>query len=348
MKKVTKIFRRFNIQAPTGFTLVELLIAILISVIVITIAGFALATITSLDKKAEARIERRVDLSRAFDFISYEIKRAARINRTATMVADGFSTSLENVITSSGLNLSDLGSYGTIVLYLEIPINSPIGAICPAGSPNAGSAPPFPADYDIVVYDIRPSTTTWLGPSTINRYGRIPDVSGKINPCSNPVAGDILVDSISDVYSVLDPDVKPICNSPAILSGVGGFYACVNGGQVELYLRSKVIDNETHNLTNKAFSRSYGNTTGETPQLSGVRQPATDNMNLVWTWTGSSSAIFKLYRSVGGEATELYSGSSLNFSDTLNGNKGDSNCYTVTATIGSYTTPASKAACIVK
>ncbi|HCF25812.1 MAG TPA: prepilin-type cleavage/methylation domain-containing protein [Cyanobacteria bacterium UBA11049] len=327
------ISKLFKVKKRTaGFTVVELLIAILISTIVITIAGFALVTIASISQKAEAKIERRIDLSRAFDFMTHEIRMARRINRTDTTVANGTTITLENVVTNSGLNVSNLGSYGTLVLYLEIPITGNIPASCPSGSPS-------PTNYDIVVYDIRPKTGSWLGPSTINRYGRIPKRDGTIDPCSDSVASDVLVDSISDT------DVSLSCNSPGVLSGSGGFHACVNERQVELYLRSKVTNIETHNLTSKAFSRLGSPTTELAPVLSGMRSG--NEINLSWTWAGTGSPTFKLYRSVDGIATEIYSGSNLSATDTLIGNN-DANCYTVTATISSYTSPASNTVCETK
>lgn len=333
-------FKLVGIHKPSaGFTLVELLVAALISIIVISMAGFGIVTILAINKKAESRTERRIDLSRAFDFISNEIRMSRRINRTATTVANGTSITVNDVVTSSGLSLSALGSYGTIVLYLEIPINSAIPATCPAGSPNAGSVPPTPADYDRVVYDIRSNTTTWLGPRVINRYGRIPKSDGTIDPCSNPISSDILVDSISDI------NISPLCDLPAVLSGIRGFYACVNGRQVDVYLQSRVTDTEAHNLTSRAVSRLRSSTTAAPPVLAGTRSPATNTMNLSWTWPGSGSVTFKLYQRVGGVTTEIYSGSDLSAPSTLTGTAGAPNCYTVTATVGSNTSPYSNQVC---
>lgn len=323
--KVSKMVN--NHQSSTGLTLVELLVVILISAIVISVAGSSVVAILAANKKAEVRIERRIDLSRAFDFMTNEIRMARSINRTGNTVANGITGTVEDVVTASGLNPT---SFGTIVLYLEIPITSTIPVICPAGGPNAGLAPPTPTNYDRVVYDIR-SSSTWLGPRVIARHGRIPRSDGTINPCSNPVANDVLVDSISDTP---DPNNGP----PSTCPGAGGFYACVSSSerQVDFYLNSEVAGAvEAHNLTSKAASRLRSPTT---LTLSGTRQSGTNTMNLSWTWTGSGSVTFKLYRRVGGgTATEVYSGPNLNATNTLTGNAGEANCYAVTATAGSGT-----------
>lgn len=341
--KIFIVSKTITTQKPSaGFTLIELLVAVLISMIVIGIAGSGIVTILTINKKAESRTERRIDLSRGFDFITNEIRMARRINRSATTVANGTTVTIDDVVTS-GLSLSALGSYGTIVLYLEIPITAAIPAICPAGGPNPGAAPPAPAEHDRVVYDIRSDINGWLGPRVINRYGRIPRSDGTIDPCSNPVASDTLADSISDTN--ISP--TPTCNSPAVLSGAGGFYACVNGRQVDIYLRSRVTDTEAHSLTSRAVSRLRSSSTAPAPPilLPGTRTSGTNTMNLSWTWTGGS-ATFKLYKSVGGGVTaEVYSGSDLSRANILTGNAGDSNCYTVTATVDSNTSPYSNEVC---
>ncbi len=340
--KLFKFLKKvFNWQRLNqGFTLIELLIAVVISTIVIVIAGFGIATILTIDNRAEASIERQVDLNRAFDFLTNEIRMAQRINFTANTVANGSTVTLDNVVTSSGLDLGELGSYGTIVLYLEIPINDP-PAVCPANSPNAGLPPPDPSNYDRVIYDIRANTGVWLDPQVINRYGRIPSRNGTINPCNDPIAGDIFVDAISDI------DINPTnCTSPAVLSGSGGFYACTEDLKVDLYLRGRGTNATAYNIASKAVSR-LSSTTTVALTLSGTRLSSTDTMNLTWAWTGSSSGVnFKLVRSInGGVATEIYNGSALNFSSTLTGNPSDSNCYTVTATVGSNTPIDSNQVC---
>ena len=325
-KLLEKVFNWQRIDR--GFTLIELLIAIVISTIVIGIAGFGIVTILTMDNRAEASIERQVDLNRAFDFLTNEIRMAQKINSSATTVANGTTVTVNDVVASSQ-NLSDLGNYGTIVLYLEIPINNPPG-VCPANTSNAGLAPPSPSNYDRVIYDIRANTGVWLDPRVINRYGRIPSLDGTINPCNNPVASEIFVDAISDI------DINPTnCNTPAVLSGSGGFYACTEGLKVDLYLRSRGTNTTAYNIASKAVSR-LSSTGNVALALSGTRLSSTDTLNLAWTWTGSSTGVtFKLVQRVNGVSKEIYNGSAFNTPSTVSGNPGNLNCYTVTAIVGS-------------
>lgn len=317
---------------PKGTTLVELLAAGIITSIVVSIVFMAFLTALKSNKKAEAQTRRRTDLSRAFDFISNEIRMASRINQTPTM-AVGSGNTLAHVVASSGLNLSDLGGYVTLVLYLEIPIAN-LPASCPDGS--------VPVSYDRVVYDLRVSDTDWLSPRSVYRYGRIPKLDGSIDPCSAPISSDVLVDAISDTVST-----TPLCNTPGLLSGAEGFHSCVDGAHAALYFESDVAGVEVHDLSSTVSSRLTGNSS-VTPVLSGNRQSGTDTMDLAWTWTGPI-AIFKVYQSVaGGAVTEVYSGSNLSITRTLAGTSGDLICYTVTATMGTETSSASDPVCETK
>lgn len=345
MKKYfARIYHRFHIsQHSRGFTLVELLIAVLISTMVIIIAGFALVTITSFDNKAEARTERQIDLNRAFDFMTHEIRMASRINRLETEVADNSTTTLEKIVEDADIK-TKLGSYGTIALYLEIPITN-IPPSCPPPTASYTVPADYQTGYDKVVYDIRPTTGSWLSPRVIARYGRIPNADGAIDPCKNPVASDILVDSISDT------DINPTCAAPAVKFGAGGFYACVDGSLVDLFLRGAVASTENQDVTGRAFSRLSSYSKELAPVLSGNKSGTTE-MNLTWTWSGTGSPTYKVYRTVDGVATEVYSGSvssldSSSLTSTLRPISGKQNCYTVRATIGSYTSAPSNARCEV-
>ena len=224
-------------QSSAGFTLVELLVAVAITGIVTTAAGFGLVAILQSDNKAEAQTERRGELNRALSFIADEIRMARRVNTT-----DGTTTTASDAITTSSSNQSfspSLGSIGTAVLYLEIPVGD-----C-SGNPVV----------DRVVYDIRSNSgTNWLGPRIIDRYGRIPTSDGTIDPCSTPVASKALVDSISDTGTA------PTCSSPAVSSGADGFYACVEGRKVDLYINGKLTSDsgntDTYSVNSSVFARS--------------------------------------------------------------------------------------------
>ena len=230
-----------------GFTLVELLVALTISMIVIFVIGAGLVSATNMSRLNQSRIARQSELNLALDFITNEIRMVRSINQSTSSTANGSTVMLSDVVTSVGVNLSNLGNYGTLALYLERPIaNAP--AICPAGGPNAGAPPPTPANFDPIVYDVRPSPSGWLQPRMLARYGRVPLTDGTINPCSNPVSSDPMIDALPIAMSQ-----TPTCSG--LLSGAGGFYSCVNGKEVNLFFQSVVTKSEVRQVSSIAASR---------------------------------------------------------------------------------------------
>jgi type II secretory pathway pseudopilin PulG len=341
------IYRAHRSSSSAGLTLIELLVATVITAVVILIVGDGLMSALNASKVAEARTARRTELNRAFDFMTNEIRMAQSINRTNNLSVNGTVT-VEDVVNNAGLTRSQLGDYSAIALYLEIPIDVKAPAICPAGGPNANQPPPTPSDRDRVVYDIRPSSQGWLSPRSINRYGRIPQSGGAINPCSSPVGSDTLVDAIST--AMITP---PTCPVPGILTGAEGFMACVNGAQVDLLFQSNVVGSQVRRLNSSALSRPM--TARPALQLSSVRPSSSSTdpnaIDLSWFWTGyGSGANFKVYQAMEGDETsktKIYDGSNLSTVVTLNGASRANNCFVVEATNGAATAK-SDTECVIK
>lgn len=81
MKKTFRIPAHQN--NSSGFTLVELLVAIVITGFVITIAGSGLVSILQAAQRADARTDMRTDLNRALDFIGDDIRAANFVSNTS-------------------------------------------------------------------------------------------------------------------------------------------------------------------------------------------------------------------------------------------------------------------------
>jgi prepilin-type N-terminal cleavage/methylation domain-containing protein len=223
-----------------GFTLTELIVATAITSIVLTLAGMGLMGILTANQAAEQRQNRRQELGRALAFIADDIRAAQRINKNGanqTVLASA-------AVTAASPPLSYASSIaGTVALYLEIPMDAP--ATCPGGA-----AMPNPSNVDRVTYEIRTKRTEflnstptlneklWRGPYILYRHGRIPRLDGGVNPCSEPVASEVLVDGLLNENASIPPSCGPTTSAPApVLSGIGGFYTCVVGDQVALLLR---------------------------------------------------------------------------------------------------------------
>ncbi|MGB7417384.1 MAG: prepilin-type N-terminal cleavage/methylation domain-containing protein [Thermosynechococcaceae cyanobacterium] len=217
-------------QARKGFTLVEVMVSTLLIGMVIILAWTGLISVLGVSNMAQAKTARKAELMRAQDIIINEIREAQSINQSGSLVVDGNSVSMTNVVTNAGIALNDLGNYGNIALYLEIPTNPAITSC----STETGTVP---ADsVERIVYDIRSSPSEWLKPKAIGRYGRIPELDGSINPCSTPIANDIIADAIADTSSP--------SSCKGVLSGGDGFTTCTEGSAVELFFKSQIRDVE--------------------------------------------------------------------------------------------------------
>lgn len=241
-----KFVKVLNTQkAFSGFTLIELLVAASLTTLVVGLGGFGLVAMTEKNKKAKVETERRVELNRALEFIADEIRQAKPIATNASanlsVVAPGFN--------SSGR---------TPVLTLQIPGVS-----------------------QRVIYYIESSTSPWLGPKVISRWGPTFRADGNYEPTSvsneppvgcntttacNPRSwiGNTLVDLIVDST----PSSNPPCSTkwtpnPDVASRTG-FYTCVDptGRIADIHLRGKLIDAYGRSRTpldvsTKAFARPY-------------------------------------------------------------------------------------------
>jgi prepilin-type N-terminal cleavage/methylation domain-containing protein len=215
---MNKYIQSLNKQKKSdGFTLVELLVAILITSIVISITGFGVAAITERSKREKAETERRVELNRTLDFIADEI-------RQAKPIASNASANLSTV--APGFNSTGK----TPVLTLQIPGVS-----------------------QRVIYYLASSSSPWLGPNVIYRWGPSFNNNGQYTNASNvPITGNNNPanwqgEPLADLIVNTAPSSTPTCPTNWTLnpsSGVTGFYACVdpNGKIAEVRLRGKLVD----------------------------------------------------------------------------------------------------------
>jgi prepilin-type N-terminal cleavage/methylation domain-containing protein len=327
-----------------GFTLIELLVASLLVSVVILVAWTGLLSVMNMTQAAEARSARQTELTQALDFMTNEIRMSRSINQSATAKANGSTVALANVVTSTGFNLANLGTYGDIGLYLERDTNSNIPAVCPAGGPNAGLPPPSPADYDRIVYDIRPSPSGWLSPKILVRYGRVPSANGAINPCSSPISGDPMADALSATRT------PPPCSG--VLSGNGGFYSCVTDNQADLLFQSAISSVGTKQVSSSVSSRLQSITPSPPSTLTlTVAFIKSNEVKLNWTWYGSGTvSSYEVIRDWDGTTNSIYTGTGTSISKHKIGfvSTGDQVCFLVKAQTSSPTRVDSNSACVTK
>ena len=68
-------------KSTAGFTLIELIVAIMLSAILMGMTGYGLSIMTSKNQLAEAETQRRVQLNRALEYISEDIRAATKTAR---------------------------------------------------------------------------------------------------------------------------------------------------------------------------------------------------------------------------------------------------------------------------
>lgn len=230
--KLARIYKILNNKdVSAGFTLVELLVGALLTTTVVSLTGFGVVSMIQTNKTAKGATERRVELNRALDFISDEIKQARVIatnaSTDASTGAPGFS--------SSGK---------TPVLSLQIP----------------------GVDQRVIYYIASKETgSPWLGPKVVYRWGPSFTSSGGY---SEPTNLDSWTDEpLADVIVDTAPSSTPSCpatdwslNPPS--GSITGFYTCVGPSRriAEIHLRGKLTDAygnpETPlEVSTKAFAR---------------------------------------------------------------------------------------------
>lgn len=273
-------------RSRRGFTLTEIMIGSLLLSVVILIAWTGLLSAMNMSASAQAKTAHKIELTTALDMMTNEVRHAQSVNRSGEVALDGSSVSLADVVTNAGINLDDLGNYGDLALYLELPVDPSITA-CPSGTP--------PDSVDRVVYDIRDAPSEWLQPKAVTRYGRIPNIDGKINPCSRPVANDIIADALSSEKS----NTPPPC--AGVLSGSNGFQSCTNGENVELMFKSVISDTGAKPVSSAITPRivSFDPIAQETQSVSDIildlwsSPPPNTGANLFWSWTVDGEALSK-------------------------------------------------------
>ena len=241
-------FRRAG-RDRQGFSLAEIMIASFLFSVVMLVAWTGLMSALNMSQQAQAKTARKVELNTALDVLTDEVRQAQGVNRSPNLVVSN-AVSMEQVVSDAGVKLSDLGNYGDIALYVELPTDSRINS-CVVDDVSVPAEP-----LDKVVYDVRPSPAGWLSPNALVRYGRIPEVDGSITPCSEPIANDIIADAIAQTQE------NPSCDGT--LTGSNGFHTCMAGDNVELLFKSSISDLNTIPISSAVTPRSFDFTPTET------------------------------------------------------------------------------------
>jgi prepilin-type N-terminal cleavage/methylation domain-containing protein len=198
----------------SGFTLIELVLALAIASMFLALVGGGLVVVTKQDRAAAADRTSRYELQRALSFMGNEVQMSEFVNPCPPNSTD---------IYSPASNSSD--HYP--VLVLTMPIES-------------GLTKP-------IVYYVAapPKASVWSGPLVIYRWGPTLNLDGSYSPDKstthysyyNEVVVDKITDKISDKITVAD--LSTACDNvftTAVPDQTQGFSACVepSGSAVKL------------------------------------------------------------------------------------------------------------------
>lgn len=224
MYKLHSLHNKLKLSATTkGFTLPELLVAATISLGVVSLGGFGLVSILTSSQVTNAQNERRMELNRALEFISAEVRQSEKIEKDVAAAAK-LSDFTKNLPT---------GAQPTLMVY-----------------PESGGTP--------IVYYVAPSlNNTWRGPKVVYRWGPRIDNNGSYLDANTP--SDWTHEPLIDLIE--ENGVLPTCSSGWSGNGTAGFFACVNdtGNIAELYQQGRVVKNlgssETYQVNTTTVTR---------------------------------------------------------------------------------------------
>lgn len=228
--------QNYSHRSIQGLTLTEVLIGVVTAGIVVGGAGYGLAAITAANRTEDARVERRMEMSRALEFISDEIKSARGIARDP---ADVLGSQASNLSLPSGaqalLVISTSRASQSIVYYLAAP----------------------------------PANSVWQGPQVLYRWGPDFDATGNYSNANTPAGWTArpLLDLIANTPTAAACRSDDQTQVPSNSADRRGFFVCIDtdgdsqqGRLASLQLSSniaKVIGgNERLDLNTQAFARN--------------------------------------------------------------------------------------------
>jgi prepilin-type N-terminal cleavage/methylation domain-containing protein len=252
--KIFRLKRSPQHDPSLGFTLVEVLMAISILGMTASLISYAVSQMITTNQKLAKEQDRRVELSRALDLIANDVK-ISTIDTTGRAVpkkADGVTDAIS----------------GTVVLDMDVVA----GDALDGGTAATTCAT---ATKNRIIYTIRASSSTEIGPNVLYRYGLISNSAGKID-CGGTLLDDgyAIADALS-IDNTTRAITPPTCGSSAA-TGERGFYTCVKDNQVSLavYIATQSIktssgytNTKTYGINRNVISGATVATVSKTPEL---------------------------------------------------------------------------------
>ncbi len=238
-KRIQKLLRKK--KSDSGFTLLELLTGLMMSIFVTGALGFGLYQILRTTSKEGLKASARNEASRAIEFISDEIRRARTIDNDLLDDLDGDGVEDDN----TAPNFVTTGK--TVVLALDIPEIS--DHIDVDGDGDYIGADDNTGTSERIVYYLKSTSLgNWQGPQVLYRWGPPLDANGDYTE-ADPWQEEALIDGIDDTAITTSPCDAGDTLNPA-LGNAAGFYACLSGTNAAQIFLTGGIDTTTGDDTN--------------------------------------------------------------------------------------------------
>lgn len=243
MKKYLNLLKK---TANSGFTLVELIVASMLTIFVVGGAGYGVFIMTRENVASNAATDTQYNLNRAAEFISDEIKAASAIS-----------------VSSSSVTVTGCGTI-TPALTLTVPFTATSGT-------SAGTSAP----YTVYYYSQAPGSP-WLGSNAIYRCGPSLQASGanagsvSINTTTglpSDSTSNILVDLIASTRNASDAGCPTSTGWTASTGTSTGFFVCKNQNLAELHLAASAIDTAGNSGLKSSVSSAEQTTSAATSRF---------------------------------------------------------------------------------
>jgi type II secretory pathway pseudopilin PulG len=220
-------------RLQAGFTITEVLLAALMMLIAVSVAGIGLIDLLRSNYRANADSEIRNNLNRTLEFVSDEVRRARIIAQTEAAIVTTEVSDWKKIP----------GAQAVLAFQIPNPSN------------------PNNLLVQQIVYYTRNPENSLTGPRVLWRYGPDLDANG------NYVIGNYIHSPVTDMLEAPAPAVNLDCPAnfnriPAKTYDLGGFFACVgaDGNQVILNANAQVnmTTNEKveYSVSTRVFTRA--------------------------------------------------------------------------------------------
>lgn len=235
-QKLKKLFKKT--KPNSGFTLTELLVGLIMSILVTGALGFGLIQVMNLSRRGAAQANTRNEANRALEFISDELRRAQNIELSSNVATPGY------------LNVT-----GTPP--------APGFTAVTGGTPTPRLALQMPGVEQRVIYYVTPppSNSSWQGPLVLYRWGPNLNANGSYTDAADTSGwqNEALIDGLDNSNQTIT------CGGENFT--YQGFFACIADDDGDGVTEDGATDTNGDGVVNADDSTDDVDDFGQTAEL---------------------------------------------------------------------------------